>query len=140
MNLGDFLAESTLQATVMLAAPLLLAAYGELLIERAGMLNLALEGQMTLAAAAVFAAVFTLGEGTIQLIAGIGVGVLASAAIGLLLGRLFITHNVNQIPAGLSVLIFSLGAAALILSHGGGVQDKPSTHSDSEGSGISFPE
>ena len=67
-------------ATLSAGTPLLLAAVGLLLNERAGVLNLGAEGMMLVAAAVGFAAGFHSGSVTVALIAGAGAGVAVSLA------------------------------------------------------------
>ncbi len=96
--------------TVMAAAtPLLLAATGELVVERAGVLNLGVEGMM--AAGAVVAFAVALGTGSAAL------GALAGALAGVLvvLPFVFLTQVLaaNQVASGLALALFGLGVAGL---------------------------
>lgn len=96
---------SILQSTVTMALPLLLAALGELLSERAGIINIGLEG---LVLAGAFAAmVLTYFTGAPLL------GLLGAWACGLLLALLFayvvITHGANQIVVGTALNLLAAG-------------------------------
>ena len=98
--------------TGMLAAatPFLLAALGELVVERAGVLNLGLEGMMALGAALGFIVVFH-GGGHLAAFAVAGIG---GVALALVFGLLATTLRANQVAAGLAIGILGLGLSALI--------------------------
>src|SRR5918911_243829 len=72
-----FLDPQLLRLTVTLAAPFVIAALGELIIERSGVLNVAIEGLMAVGAASGFLATFTsvgnyaLGLGTAMAVGGL---------------------------------------------------------------------
>ena len=69
---------SLLASTVRLATPILLPALGQLYTQRAGILNLGVEGTMTMGAVSGFAAAYMSGSLWIGLFTGILVGVLWS--------------------------------------------------------------
>jgi simple sugar transport system permease protein len=89
-------------ATLRIATPYLLGTLGELICERAGVLNLGIEGIMTLGAMAGWMAVY---EG-----ADLWTGVLAAAACGALLGLL---HAALTVPLGLSQHVAGIGITLL---------------------------
>ena len=93
--------------------PLLYGALGELLAERAGVLNLGVEGMMLIGAVMGFWAVqrFHFGAG-LSLAAAVGVAALAGAAVALIHAFLVITMRASQIVSGLAITIFA-GAAGL---------------------------
>jgi simple sugar transport system permease protein len=93
--------------------PLLFGALGELLAERAGVLNLGVEGMMLIGAVMGFWAVqrFHLAAG-LSLAAAVGVAAIAGAAIALIHAFLVITMRASQIVSGLAITIFA-GAAGL---------------------------
>ena len=98
-------------ATVMTAAtPLLLAALGEHVVERAGVLNLGIEGMMIVGAACAFA-VATMTDSSMA-------GVLAGIAAGMALAALFALFTIglatNQVATGLALTIFGIGIAGLL--------------------------
>jgi simple sugar transport system permease protein len=98
-------------ASLMVAAtPLLLAALGELVVEKAGVLNLGVEGMMIVGAITGFA--ITVESGSPFL------GFVASAIGGALLSLLFVvlTHfaQANQVASGLALTLFGLGLSALM--------------------------
>ena len=97
--------------TIMTAAtPLLLAAIGELVAERSGVLNLGVEGMMVMGAVAGFGAAFTTGSPWIGLIAAIAAGV----AMSLLFGFLTLTLVSNQVATGLALTLLGLGLSGQI--------------------------
>ena len=96
-----------LAATIRVATPLLLAALGAMFSERAGVIDLGLEGKMLGAAFASAAASAVFGSAWLGLAAGITTGV----ALALLIGFACITHRGNQVVAGLAVTIMVGGLA-----------------------------
>ena len=95
---------------VSASTPLLLAATGELVTERAGVLNLGIEGMMLVGAIAGFAT--TVGTGSAAL--GIAAAVLASAAVALIFAILVLQFLANQVATGLALTIFGTGLSALV--------------------------
>lgn len=97
--------------SVMTAAtPLLLAAIGELVTEKSGVLNLGVEGMMIVGAVCAFAASVTTGSA----VAGIAAGAAAGAAMALIFAFLTLTMLANQVATGLALTIFGIGLSALI--------------------------
>jgi simple sugar transport system permease protein len=97
--------------TIMTAAtPLLLAAIGELVVERSGVLNLGVEGMMIMGAVCGFGAAFYTGSTGIGLIAAIAAGV----AMSLLFGFLTLTLVSNQVATGLALTLLGIGLSGLI--------------------------
>ncbi len=92
------------------ATPLIFAALGELVVERAGVLNLGVEGMMVVGAVAAFIAAFVTGSPAIGLISGM----LAGIAMALLFGVLTQLLLANQVASGLALTIFGLGLSALL--------------------------
>ena len=92
------------------STPLLLAAVGELVAERAGVLNLGVEGMMLGGALAAFAAATQTGSVTLGLLAAL----LAGTVMALLFGVLTLTLQANQTATGLALTIFGRGASALL--------------------------
>jgi simple sugar transport system permease protein len=96
---------------MMLAAtPLLLAATGELVTEKAGVLNLGVEGMMLAGAVAGFAAALTTGSHALGLLAAI----LAGVVLALLFAVLTLTLLANQVATGLALAILGTGLSALV--------------------------
>lgn len=91
------------------ATPILFAALGELIVERAGVLNLGVEGMMIAGALAGFAAAHATGSP----FAGFAAAALAGAAISMLFALLTQVLLANQVASGLALTLFGLGLAAL---------------------------
>jgi simple sugar transport system permease protein len=97
--------------SVMAAStPLLLAASGELVTERSGVLNLGVEGMMLIGAIAGFATAHATGSAYFGVLAAAGAGVL----IAMLFAVLTLSFLANQIATGLALTIFGHGFAALL--------------------------
>ncbi len=92
-------------AAIRIASPLIFATMGELICERAGVLNLGIEGIMTVGA---FAGWFTVYAGG-DLWFGVLVAALAGAAFGLL-------HGFLTVPLGLSQHVTGIGITLLATS------------------------
>jgi general nucleoside transport system permease protein len=92
------------------ATPLIIAALGELVVERAGVLNLGVEGMMVVGAVAAFMAALATGSPAIGLLSG----ALAGVAMALLFGVLTQVLLANQVASGLALTIFGLGLSALL--------------------------
>ncbi|MBV1702564.1 MAG: ABC transporter permease [Hyphomicrobiales bacterium] len=90
--------------------PLILAAIGELVAERAGVLNLGVEGMMICGAVSAFIGAYDTGSALI----GAACGILAGALLAAVFGLLAIYLAVNQVAAGLALTIFGLGISGLI--------------------------
>ncbi len=98
-------------ASLMIAAtPILLAAIGELVVERAGVLNLGVEGMMITGAICGFAIAVNTGSPLLGFIAA----AIGAAALSLIFG--FLTQYLlsNQVATGLALTLFGLGISALI--------------------------
>jgi simple sugar transport system permease protein len=94
-----------LRAALQAGTPLLFATLGEVLTEKAGNLNLGVEGLMLLGAVGGFAA----GLITQSAIVAIIVALLAGALGGLLYAFLTVTLQTNQVVTGLALTIFGTG-------------------------------
>lgn len=93
---------------VFYGTPLLFAALGELLTERAGVLNLGVEGMMLIGAVTAAAASQHLGGNAwIVLPGAVLAGMLAGAALALVHAFLCITLRANQTVTGLAITIFA---------------------------------
>jgi simple sugar transport system permease protein len=97
--------------SVMAAAtPLLLAAVGELVVERVAVLNLGVEGMMLVGAIAGFATAHETGNLPLALCAALAAGMLLASVFGLLT----LTLQANQTATGLALTIFGRGFSALV--------------------------
>ena len=86
-----------LAASLRFATPILLAALGEMFTERAGILNLGLEGVMLGGAFIGFLVIYVTGNLGLAFLLAIVAGML----IGLILGFFYITLQANQVVAGI---------------------------------------
>ena len=102
--------EFFLAGTIAAATVFLLAALGELVAEKSGMLNLGVEGMMAVSAAVGFLVTFETGNHIL--------GFMVAGASGILLSLLFslvsITFLANQVATGLAIGILGLGLSAQI--------------------------
>ena len=101
--------EAIVLTVITAATPLLLAAIGELVVERSGVLNLGVEGMMIVGAVAAFAT----GSATDSGYLGALAGMLAGVALGAVFVLLAVQLVTNQIATGLALTIFGLGIAGL---------------------------
>jgi len=100
-----------LLASLMVAAtPILLAAIGELVVERAGVLNLGVEGMMITGAVCGFVVAVATGSPWLGFI-GAAIG---GALISLIFGFLTQILLSNQVATGLALTLFGLGLSALM--------------------------
>jgi ABC-type uncharacterized transport system permease subunit len=99
-----------LGATLRMATPIIFATLGEILAERAGVLNLGIEGIMLMGAMTGF--LITLTSGSLWL------GVLAAALVGMVLALLMaflaVFLGLSQHVSGLGITLFSTGLAMFI--------------------------
>ncbi|MDD9983653.1 MAG: ABC transporter permease, partial [Gammaproteobacteria bacterium] len=102
--------EAVLLTIITASTPLLLAAVGELVVERSGVLNLGVEGMMVMGAVCGFAGAYTTGSAAVGIVAGLGAGV----AMSLVFGFLTQTLVTNQVATGLALTLFGLGLSGLI--------------------------
>lgn len=102
--------EAVLLTIATAATPLLIAAVGELVVERSGVLNLGVEGMMVMGAVTGFAIALMTGSAWLGLIAAIIVGALFS----LLFGFLTLTLVTNQVATGLALTLLGLGFSGML--------------------------
>ncbi len=101
--------ELFLEAALRLAAPLLLAALGELVCERAGVIHIGVEGTMLCGAFAGYAVAVASGSP----LAGALAGALAGGAVGFGFACFSVLRGVDQIVAGTAVNLIALGGTGL---------------------------
>ncbi|WEX07097.1 ABC transporter permease [Chelativorans sp. AA-79] len=102
--------ESVLITIATAATPLLIAALGELVVERSGVLNLGVEGMMIMGAVTGFAVAAMTGSAWLGIFAAILVG----AAFALLFGFLALSLVTNQVATGLALTLFGLGLSGML--------------------------
>jgi ABC-type uncharacterized transport system permease subunit len=102
--------EAVLLTVITASTPLMLAASGELVVERAGVLNLGVEGMMIVGAACGFAGAYLTGS----IAVGALCGILGGAALGAVFGVLTLGLATNQVASGLALTILGVGLSGLI--------------------------
>jgi simple sugar transport system permease protein len=117
---------AVIAAAIRAGTPILFATLGEILAERAGVINLGMEGMMLVGALAGFATNYTLfmkaaasgtpGEGTLQLClwTGIAAGMGAAGLMALAHAFLTITLRANQVVSGLALTLFGAGITGFL--------------------------
>ena len=105
----DF-AAGLLEATTRIAMPILLAVLGEIVAERAGVLNIGIEGIMLAGAFGAFGLAVTTGSGTVGVFGGIAAGLLLAALFAVLVVRLAL----DPIVTGVALNIFALGLTGVM--------------------------
>ena len=108
MNIQTF--SPIISDTLRAATPLILAALGELVTEKSGVLNLGVEGMMLIGAVAGF--IVTVVTGNIYL--GLLIASVSGIAIALIHAVLTITIGANQVATGLALSIFAWGLSAFV--------------------------
>ena len=101
---------SVLAAAIPAGTAILFACLGELLCERAGVLNLGVEGMMLMGALGGFAVTFWTGSAWLGALGALGVGALLAAIHALLTVGL----RANQVVSGLALTLFGAGLSAFL--------------------------
>lgn len=104
------LGTSFLVAVIIAGTPLLFATLGELITEKAGNLNLGVEGMMLIGAVAGFGAGFVTHNPIMAMVGA----TLAGALTALIYGFLTITLRANQVVSGLALTIFGTGLSSYL--------------------------
>ncbi|MCZ4261781.1 ABC transporter permease [Limimaricola sp. G21655-S1] len=99
-----------LSAIIIVSTPILLAAIGELVVERAGVLNLGVEGMMITGAVCGFIAATSTGSPWL----GFAGAALGAALLSMVFGVLTQLFLSNQVATGLALTLFGLGLSALL--------------------------
>lgn len=102
---------SLLEAGLLAMTPLALAAVGECINEKAGVVNIGLEGILLISAVMGVWTAETFQSGTVGLIGGAVTG----AVIGLVLGLISVYGKADQIIAGIGLNVFALGFVPFLL-------------------------
>ena len=98
-------------ASLMVASvPIILAAIGELVVERAGVLNLGVEGMMIVGAVCGFIAAVESGSPVVGFVGG----ALGGAVLSLIFAVLTLVMLANQVATGLALTLFGLGVSSMI--------------------------
>ncbi|WP_424992380.1 ABC transporter permease [Oceaniradius stylonematis] len=102
--------QAILLTVVTAATPLLIAAMGELVVERSGVLNLGVEGMMIIGAVTGFGAAQITGSPW----AGVLAAIICGALFSLPFAVLTLSLATNQVATGLSLTLLGLGVAGMI--------------------------
>jgi simple sugar transport system permease protein len=104
------LVEAIILSVLAASTPLLLAATGELVAERSGVLNLGVEGMMIVGAACGFGGAWLSGS----IIIGAICGIIAGTLMSLIFALMALGLAVNQVATGLALTILGVGLSGLI--------------------------
>ena len=102
--------DAFLAATVAMATPILLAALGELIVERSGVINVGIEGAMLLGAFTGLAAAWFSDSLLVGVLAAMGAAMMLNA----LLAALVVSMAANQVVAGTALNILALGLTGVV--------------------------
>ena len=96
--------------TLAAGTPLVYAALGELVTEKAGVLNLGVEGMMLVGAVVAFIVAANSKSPWL----GLGAGMCAGAALSLIFAVVTLTLQANQVASGLALSLFGVGFSAFV--------------------------
>ena len=118
------LAEAIILSVLAASTPLLIAATGELVTERSGVLNLGVEGMMIVGAACGFGGAWLTGS----VLLGALCGVIAGTSMSLIFAMMTLALAVNQVATGLALTILGVGLSGLIGAGFVGERISPAPH------------
>ncbi|MBR0709173.1 ABC transporter permease [Bradyrhizobium liaoningense] len=118
------LVEAIILAVLAASTPLLIAATGELVTERSGVLNLGVEGMMIVGAACGFAGAWLTGS----IFIGALFGIIAGTLMSLVFALMALGLAVNQVATGLALTILGIGLSGLIGAGFVGERITPAVH------------
>ncbi|MFA5903647.1 MAG: ABC transporter permease [Desulfobacula sp.] len=101
---------STLERAMVAGTPLLLATTGEVICERSGILNLGVEGVMSMGAVVAFIVTMTTGEPWLGVLCAVGVGM----AISIFHAFASVSLQANQVVSGLALTMLGLGFSGMM--------------------------
>lgn len=104
------LAVAIIMTLVAAATPILIAALGELVAERSGVMNIGIEGMMLLGAVVALVIIHHTGSYLLGVFGAAAIG----AAVALAFGFLTVALATNQIVAGLALALFGVSLSVLI--------------------------
>jgi simple sugar transport system permease protein len=99
-----------LSSAIFSGTSLLYSTLGEIVGQRAGIVNLGLEGVLLISAASGIAVTSITGNPYL----GVLTAILAGGLTNLIMGFLVVTRRANQLASGLALMFFGFGASALI--------------------------
>lgn len=117
-ELAAVLDVALLASTIRMVSPILLAALGGLITERAGIFNIALEGLMLMGAFAAVVGTAWTGEASVGVMVAVG----AAMLLALVFGVVVVDLKGDAIVAGLAINLFALGATTFLMRVIFGVQ------------------
>ena len=91
------------------STPILIAALGELVVEKSGVLNLGVEGMMLIGAVIAFAVTYSTGNPWLAILCA----AVAASASSMIFAFLTLTMSASQVATGLALTIFGTGFSAL---------------------------
>ena len=118
------LVEAIILSVLAASTPLLIAATGELVAERSGVLNLGVEGMMIVGAACGFGGAWLSGS----IIIGAICGMIAGTLLSLIFAMMTLGLAVNQVATGLALTILGIGLSGLIGAGFVGERITPAPH------------
>ncbi|MDY0221472.1 MAG: ABC transporter permease [Desulfobacterium sp.] len=101
---------SVVERTMVAGTPLLLGTVGEVICERSGILNLGVEGVMSVGAVVAFMVTYTTGNPWLGLMVAIGAGMLVSVIHAFA----SVTLQANQVVSGLALTMIGLGLSGML--------------------------
>lgn len=104
------LVRGLLSGAILSGTSLLYATLGEVLVERAGIVNLGLEGVLLIGASVGFATTVETGSAALGVLAA----ALAGGLFNLMFGFLVVTRRANQLASGLAMMLLGFGVSALV--------------------------
>lgn len=107
---GSIFTAALFASLIVASVPILLAAIGELVVEKSGVLNLGVEGMMIMGAVCGFVAAVETGSPVLGFLGGMAGAALLALVFGLLTQFLL----TNQVATGLALTLFGLGLSSLI--------------------------
>ncbi|MEZ5755759.1 MAG: ABC transporter permease [Paracoccaceae bacterium] len=110
MDIGGINPAVLIASLMVASVPIILAAIGELVVEKAGVLNLGVEGMMIMGAITGFATAVATGNPYLGFLGG----AIGGACLSLVFGFLTQFLLANQVATGLALTLFGLGLSSLI--------------------------
>lgn len=110
MDLGGINPAILIASLMVASVPIILAAIGELVVEKAGVLNLGVEGMMIMGAICGFATAVGTGSPVLGFVGGAA----GAAALSLVFAVLTQVFLANQVATGLALTLFGLGLSSMI--------------------------
>ncbi|MFE3838311.1 ABC transporter permease [Pseudogemmobacter sonorensis] len=109
MDFGGINPVILIASLMVSSVPILLAALGEAVVERSGVLNLGVEGLMIIGAIGGFIVAVKTGNPFLGFLGG----AVAGAALAMIFAALTLVFQANQVATGLALTLFGLGVASL---------------------------